>query len=172
MLGNVVNWTEDCFVDNYRPPVPTDGSPNKSGPCTQRSVRGAAYYSTPGDVRPAVRGGRAPGSPSDARASEWPGRLLLESVPFPRVKTEPSKSGFPPEPTYKSSSTVGLLRAEPPRSGARRERLQSLRVFGRLPVTGRRGCTEAGVRKASREETAGEFAPTLVSIYGEFAGAA
>ena len=32
-----------------------------------------------------------------------------------------------------------------------------------------RGCTEAGVRKASREETAGEFVPTLVSVYGEFA---
>jgi hypothetical protein len=29
-----------------------------------------------------------------------------------------------------------------------------------------------GGRKASREETAGEFAPTLVSIYGEFAAAA
>jgi len=52
------------------------------------------------------------------------------------------------------------------------ERPESLRVFGRLPVTGVRGCTEAGVRKASREETAGEFAPTLVSIYGEFAAAA
>ena len=48
----------------------------------------------------------------------------------------------------------------------------SLRVFGCLPVSGRRGCTEAGVRKASREETAGEFAPTLVSVYGEIAGAA
>jgi hypothetical protein len=47
----------------------------------------------------------------------------------------------------------------------------SLRVFGRLPVTGRRGCREAGVRKASREETAGEFAPTLVSGYGEFSAA-
>ena len=47
----------------------------------------------------------------------------------------------------------------------------SLRVFGCLPVTGRRGCT-ADLRKASREETAEEFAPTLVSVYGEFAGAA
>ena len=36
----------------------------------------------------------------------------------------------------------------------------------------RGGAREAGVRKASREETAGEFAPTLVSVYGEFAGAA
>jgi hypothetical protein len=31
----------------------------------------------------------------------------------------------------------------------------SLRVFGCLPNAGVRGCTEAGVRKASREETAG-----------------
>jgi hypothetical protein len=30
----------------------------------------------------------------------------------------------------------------------------ALRVFGRLPGAGARGCTEAGVRKASREETA------------------
>jgi formylglycine-generating enzyme required for sulfatase activity len=65
VLGNVLNWTEDCYVDNYRS-VPTDGSPNESGPCTQRVVRGAAYYSTPEDVRSAVRGGRAPGSRSDA----------------------------------------------------------------------------------------------------------
>jgi hypothetical protein len=52
------------------------------------------------------------------------------------------------------------------------ERPESLRVFGCLPVIGQRGCTEAGVRKASREETAGEFAPMLMSIYGEFAAAA
>jgi hypothetical protein len=35
--------------------------------------------------------------------------------------------------------------------------------------------SEAGVRKASKEETAGEFVqfvPTPVSIYGEFAAAA
>src|ERR1700732_2566963 len=43
-----------------------------------------------------------------------------------------------------------------------RERQLSLRVFGRLPGAGARGCTEAGVRKASREETAGEFAPAVV----------
>ena len=52
------------------------------------------------------------------------------------------------------------------------EQLVSLRVFGRLPDTDLRECTDAGVRKASREETAGEFAPTLVSVYVEFAAAA
>ena len=56
-----------------------------------------------------------------------------------------------------------------PIPGRGREGLESLRVFGRLPVTGARGCREAGVRKASREETAGEFAPTLVSVYGDLA---
>ena len=30
-----------------------------------------------------------------------------------------------------------------------------------------RDCTEAGVRKASKEETAGWFAPAVVSVYGD-----
>ena len=50
-----------------------------------------------------------------------------------------------------------------------REGLESLRVFGCLPGTGARGCTAAGVRKASREETAGEFATAVASIYGDLA---
>ena len=45
-----------------------------------------------------------------------------------------------------------------------------LRVFGRLPVSGVTRCSEAGVRKASGEETAGEFAPAVVSVYGDLAG--
>ena len=44
-----------------------------------------------------------------------------------------------------------------------------LRVFGRLPVTDATRYSEAGVRKASREETAGEFAPAVVSVYGDLA---
>jgi len=46
------------------------------------------------------------------------------------------------------------------------ERPLSLRVFGRLPYSGARGCTEAGVGKASKEETAGSFAPAVVSAMG------
>jgi hypothetical protein len=76
------------------------------------------------------------------------------------------------EPTLLSMEASGSFGSTPALPQRRRERPLPLRVFGCLPVTGRRGCTEAGVRKASREETAGEFAPTLVSVYGEFAGAA
>ena len=49
-----------------------------------------------------------------------------------------------------------------------RQRPVTLRVFGRLPYAGAEGCTEAGVRKASKEETAGEFAPEVVSGYWGF----
>ena len=45
----------------------------------------------------------------------------------------------------------------------------SLRVFGRRPVSGVRSYSEAGVRKAPREETAGKVAPTVVSVYGDLA---
>jgi formylglycine-generating enzyme len=63
MLGNVFNWVEDCWVENYLPLIPTDGSPNESGPCNSRVLRGAAKTSEPRDVRVAVHGSRAPGSP-------------------------------------------------------------------------------------------------------------
>ena len=49
------------------------------------------------------------------------------------------------------------------------ERQDLLRVFGRLPFTDMMRFSEAGVRKASREETAGEFAPAVVSVYGDLA---
>src|SRR5262245_2517021 len=59
--------------------------------------------------------------------------------------------------------------ADTGRSAWAREPPFLLRVFGRLPVNGVTRCSEAGVRKASGEETAGEFAPAVVSVYGDLA---
>jgi formylglycine-generating enzyme len=42
MLGNVAEWVEDYYVDNYRD-TPTDGTPNTAGPCTSRVVRGGSW---------------------------------------------------------------------------------------------------------------------------------
>ena len=50
-----------------------------------------------------------------------------------------------------------------------RERVFVLRVFGRLPMTDVTRYSEAGVRKASGEETAGDFAPAVESVYGDLA---
>src|SRR6202023_120172 len=55
-------FAERRLNESY-PYLTTDGSPNMSGPCNSRVLRGAAAYSSPRDVRPAVRGGRTPGSP-------------------------------------------------------------------------------------------------------------
>jgi hypothetical protein len=51
---------------------------------------------------------------------------------------------------------ITATQAQPP------ERVFMLRVFGRLPDTGVSERTEAGVRKASGEETAGELSPAVV----------
>jgi formylglycine-generating enzyme required for sulfatase activity/ribose 1,5-bisphosphokinase PhnN len=64
MLGNVQMWTEDCFANDYSL-LPTDGTPNLAGPCNARSLRGRAWYSTPGDVRTTGRSGQRPGRQSD-----------------------------------------------------------------------------------------------------------
>jgi formylglycine-generating enzyme required for sulfatase activity len=55
ILGNVWQWTEDCWNDNYKG-APSDGSPWQSGDCGRRVVRGGAYSNIPGLVRSAVRG--------------------------------------------------------------------------------------------------------------------
>jgi hypothetical protein len=67
-----------------------------------------------------------------------------------------------------SLATVnGCLGSNFPVTGRGPESLESLRVFGRLPGTDPIRDSEAGVRKASKEETAGDYAPAAVSVYGD-----
>ena len=54
MLGNVYEWLQDCFMDSYAG-APDDGSPQLAGPCTQRTLRGGSFTSTPRNVRSAWR---------------------------------------------------------------------------------------------------------------------
>jgi len=44
MLGNVWEWTADCWNENYRG-APSDGRPWESGECSQRVVRGGSWFS-------------------------------------------------------------------------------------------------------------------------------
>ena len=41
-IGNVYEWVEDCFVDNYQA-APTDGTAAFSKQCDKRVLRGGAY---------------------------------------------------------------------------------------------------------------------------------
>ena len=59
MLGNVAEWVEDCYADNYNG-TPRDGSSFTGGSCILRVVRGGSWSSDPKHVRAADRLGYAP----------------------------------------------------------------------------------------------------------------
>ena len=42
MVGNVWQWTEDCYHDSYRG-APADGSAWTTGACKGRVIRGASW---------------------------------------------------------------------------------------------------------------------------------
>ena len=52
--GNVWEWTEDCWHDNYSG-APSDGSAWTSGGCSDRVLRGGAWYFYPWLLRAAFR---------------------------------------------------------------------------------------------------------------------
>jgi formylglycine-generating enzyme required for sulfatase activity len=61
MLGNVLNWVQDCYTADYSA-TPTDGSPNTSGTCATRVLRGGSWGSIPRVVRAATRLNNTPAS--------------------------------------------------------------------------------------------------------------
>jgi formylglycine-generating enzyme required for sulfatase activity len=54
MSGNVFEWVEDCWNDDYRG-APTDGSAWTSGDCGRRILRGGSFFYGPGSVCSAFR---------------------------------------------------------------------------------------------------------------------
>ena len=54
MLGNVDEWTEDCWHETYNG-APMDGSAWTSGDCTRRVVRGGSWFGLPKFLRSAYR---------------------------------------------------------------------------------------------------------------------
>lgn len=56
MLGNVREWTEDCWIGSYWE-ASRDGSAATRGECTRRALRGGSHYDSPRHLRSAKRGG-------------------------------------------------------------------------------------------------------------------
>src|SRR5262249_10151634 len=55
MHGNVWEWVEDCYHENYNQ-APTDGSAWTTGNCAGRVVRGGSWVDNPEFLRSAIRG--------------------------------------------------------------------------------------------------------------------
>lgn len=64
MLGNVQEWTEDCWAKNYTG-VPTSGEPRLDGDCDRRVLRGGSWDDAPINVR----AGRRADQPLSVRKS-------------------------------------------------------------------------------------------------------
>lgn len=54
VLGNVYEWTEDCWNDTYNE-APADGSPWLDGECERRHLRGGSWFDRPLYLRSANR---------------------------------------------------------------------------------------------------------------------
>jgi formylglycine-generating enzyme required for sulfatase activity len=54
ILGNALEWTEDCWNDSYKG-APSDGSAWAKGDCGRRVLRGGSCYYSPLYVRSAFR---------------------------------------------------------------------------------------------------------------------
>jgi formylglycine-generating enzyme required for sulfatase activity len=54
MLGNVFEWTEDCWQDDYAR-APANGSAQRQGSCEERELRGGSWFTAPAFVRRSYR---------------------------------------------------------------------------------------------------------------------
>ena len=57
MHGNVWEWMEDCWSEEYGSTTPADGSPLLKGSCGGRVMRGGSWEDYAGDIRAAARVG-------------------------------------------------------------------------------------------------------------------
>jgi formylglycine-generating enzyme required for sulfatase activity len=76
MLGNVLQWTEDCWYADYKG-APIDGSPRTGGDCSEHELRGGSWFSAPAFVRANYRNRFA----ANYRTSTVGIRLVRELTP-------------------------------------------------------------------------------------------
>jgi formylglycine-generating enzyme required for sulfatase activity len=76
LLGNVFQWTQDCWHADYRG-APIDGSARTDGDCSEHELRGGSWFTNPGFVRANYRNHFA----ADYRTSTTGIRLVRELEP-------------------------------------------------------------------------------------------
>ncbi len=79
MLGNVWQWTDDCWNESYVG-APGDGRAWASGDCTKRVLRGGSWSNAPEFIRSATRS-RGDAAGRDADYSSYAGFHVAKSLP-------------------------------------------------------------------------------------------
>jgi formylglycine-generating enzyme required for sulfatase activity len=140
MLGNVWQWTEDCWNDSYRG-APASGAPWIAGDCRWRVPRGAAWYYAPSLVRAGYRlmmgsGARDAGGGFRVARSSIPVALLLDPA-GPQFSLSVSTSTISASSTAVSVTSSWSTIATPSRALAATS-LPSLPRTSILPLAGTR----------------------------------
>ena len=79
MLGNVWQWVNDCWNENYVG-APRDGSSATNGDCTRRVLRGGSWINLPSFVRSAARS-KAEADGGDSDYSNYAGFRVARTLP-------------------------------------------------------------------------------------------
>ncbi len=79
MLGNVWQWTSDCWNESYVG-APSDGSAWQTGDCSKRVLRGGSWSNVPEFIRSAARS-RADAAGRDANYSSYAGFHVARTLP-------------------------------------------------------------------------------------------
>lgn len=79
MLGNVWQWVNDCWNENYAG-APIDGSAWMSGDCRKRVLRGGSWSNVPAFIRSATRS-KADAAGRDFDYSNYAGFRIARSLP-------------------------------------------------------------------------------------------
>jgi formylglycine-generating enzyme required for sulfatase activity len=64
LIGNVWEWTADCYAPDYSS-AGSDSAPRNEAGCTAHAVRGGDWFSTASSLRPAVRAKASPDAHND-----------------------------------------------------------------------------------------------------------
>jgi len=64
LIGNVWEWTADCFADDYRG-ASADSAARSQADCAARTVRGGDWFSAAASLRPAIRAKAGPDARHD-----------------------------------------------------------------------------------------------------------
>jgi formylglycine-generating enzyme required for sulfatase activity len=132
MLGNVGEWTEDCWNKNYNE-APTDGTARTIGNCSKRVLRGASWANDPSHLRSAKRGWNVTSTNAGFVGFRIARTLPNRAAPRPASLTPPAQSIEPLDETYVVVKTANV-RSKP---DAKSTKVTTLRLDTGVQVTGR-----------------------------------
>jgi formylglycine-generating enzyme required for sulfatase activity len=117
-LGNVWEWTQDCWNQNYTG-APSDGSAWTSGDCSRRVLRGGAWHNKPRILRPSIRGADTPAYRSKYGGFRLALDVSLDISATPPTNAKPDEPVTLKEPAKTSPPEIkNDLRATPLKPGA------------------------------------------------------